>query len=209
MCIRDSAEAIRIVVGGALELGVAHRLHGRGDRVLREEVGALGFLAFHVHKRIEVLHLARELHRERPRIELRDRARTGTSLEEGLPGRRHVVADGRDGPEASDDDPALTHADLDLRYVSASPTVRSFSASSSGMSMLNSFSNSITSSTVSRLSAPRSSMKLASFVSFSRSTPSSLAMISFTFSSRSAMDVVPLNELCAPLRETCYRKLHH
>src|SRR6185437_10021764 len=72
----------------------------------------------------------------------------------------------------------------------ASPTVRSFSASSSGMSMLNSFSNSITSSTVSRLSAPRSSMKLASLVSFSRSTPSSLAMISLTFSSRSAMDVV-------------------
>src|SRR6185437_5608333 len=58
------------------------------------------------------------------------------------------------------------------------------------MSMLNSFSNSITSSTVSRLSAPRSSMKLASSVSFSRSTPSSLAMISLTFSSRSAMDVV-------------------
>src|SRR6185437_10191984 len=72
----------------------------------------------------------------------------------------------------------------------ASPTVRSFSASSSGMSMLNSFSNSITSSTVSRLSAPRSSMKLASLVGFSRSTPSSLAMISLTFSSRSAMDVV-------------------
>src|SRR5882724_2148113 len=65
----------------------------------------------------------------------------------------------------------------------ASPTVRSFSASSSGMSISNSFSNAITSSTVSRLSAPRSSMKLASLVSFSRSTPSSSTMMSLTFSS--------------------------
>src|SRR5919206_2256558 len=65
----------------------------------------------------------------------------------------------------------------------ASPTVRSFSASSSGMSMSNSFSNAMTSSTVSRLSAPRSSMKLASLVSFSRSTPSSSTMMSLTFSS--------------------------
>src|SRR5213075_2343745 len=42
------------------------------------------------------------------------------------------------------------------------------------------FSNSMTSSTMSRLSAPRSSMKLASSVSFSRSTPSSFSMMSRT-----------------------------
>src|SRR5437899_6001270 len=69
------------------------------------------------------------------------------------------------------------------RYCSACPTVLSFSASSSGMSMSNSFSKAITSSTVSRLSAPRSSMKLASDVSLSRSTPSSSTMMSLTFSS--------------------------
>src|SRR4029453_7335026 len=51
------------------------------------------------------------------------------------------------------------------------------------MSMSNSFSNAMTSSTVSRLSAPRSSMKLASVVSFSRSTPSSSPMMSLTLSS--------------------------
>src|SRR5260221_2163452 len=51
------------------------------------------------------------------------------------------------------------------------------------MSMSNSFSKAMTSSTVSRLSAPRSSMKLASLVSFSRSTPSSSTMMSFTLSS--------------------------
>src|SRR5438552_13402970 len=69
------------------------------------------------------------------------------------------------------------------RYCSACPTVLSFSASSSGMSMSNSFSKAITSSTVSRLSAPRSSMKLASDVSLSRSTSSSSTMMSLTFSS--------------------------
>src|SRR6266513_412006 len=80
-------------------------------------------------------------------------------------------------------------------YCSACPTVRSFSASSSGMSMSNSFSKAITSSTVSRLSAPRSSMKLASEVSLSRSTPSSSTMMSLTFSSSCFMSIAmgPLN----------------
>src|SRR5687767_10772883 len=50
------------------------------------------------------------------------------------------------------------------------------------MSMLNSFSNSITNSTMSRLSAPRSSIKLASLVNLSRSTPSSFSMMSLTLS---------------------------
>src|SRR3989454_4946739 len=57
------------------------------------------------------------------------------------------------------------------------------------MSMSNSFSKAITSSTVSRLSAPRSSMKLASEVSLSRSTPSSSTMMSFTFSSSCFMSI--------------------
>src|SRR5437667_438259 len=57
------------------------------------------------------------------------------------------------------------------------------------MSMSNSFSKSITSSTVSRLSAARSSMKLASEVSLSRSTPSSSTMMSLTFSSSCFMSI--------------------
>src|SRR5256885_12974290 len=63
------------------------------------------------------------------------------------------------------------------------------------MSMSNSFSKAITSSTVSRLSAPRSSMKLASEVSLSRSTPSSSTMMSLTFSSSCFMSIAmgPLN----------------
>src|SRR5512145_2319362 len=57
------------------------------------------------------------------------------------------------------------------------------------MSMSNSFSNAMTSSTVSRLSAPRSSMKLASLVSLSRSTPSSSTIMSLTFSSSCFMSI--------------------
>ena len=56
----------------------------------------------------------------------------------------------------------------------ASPTVKMVSAASSGISQPNSSSNAMTSSTVSRLSAPRSSMKLAFSVTLSASTPEML-----------------------------------
>src|SRR6478672_2844097 len=62
----------------------------------------------------------------------------------------------------------------------ASPTVNMVSAASSGISQPNSSSNAITSSTVSRLSAPRSSMKLAFSVTFSASTPKCSTTIFFT-----------------------------
>src|SRR6202011_1041323 len=57
------------------------------------------------------------------------------------------------------------------RNFVASPTVKIVSAASSGISQPNSSSNAITSSTVSRLSAPRSSIKLALSTTFSGSTP--------------------------------------
>ena len=53
----------------------------------------------------------------------------------------------------------------------ASETVTIFSAASSGISIANSSSNAMTSSTVSRLSAPRSSMNLAPSVTLASSTP--------------------------------------
>ena len=62
----------------------------------------------------------------------------------------------------------------------ASRTVVIFSAASSGISTPNSSSNAMTSSTMSRLSAPRSSMKLASSVTFSASTPRCSTTIFFT-----------------------------
>src|SRR6476661_1970562 len=184
----DDAGGIGIVAVSGPELGILHGLDGSRDRVLRVSVGSLGFFSIHVLERIEPFDFAREPHRELARVELGDRRRAGAPVDQRTPGRRHVVADWRERTDPGDDDPSLRHAlTFSLRYPSASPTVRSLSASSSGMSMLNSFSNSITNSTMSRLSAPRSSMKLASLVSFSRSTPSSFSMMSFTFSEWSAM----------------------
>ena len=52
-------------------------------------------------------------------------------------------------------------ADFSLMNFTASPKVWMLSAASSGISIPNSSSKAMTSSTVSRLSAPRSSMKLA------------------------------------------------
>src|SRR5437763_9695558 len=68
-------------------------------------------------------------------------------------------------------------------YWMASPTVTIFSASSSGIWMSKCSSRAMTSSTVSRESAPRSSMNFAAGVTSSSSTPSCSTMISFTFSS--------------------------
>src|SRR3989337_2694548 len=107
-----------------------------------------------------------------------------------LPGLGHVGSQGRDHAQAGHDHSPFQDRYFPIfswRYLRASPTVRSFSASSSGMSTSNSFSQAITSSTVSRLSAPRSSMKLASLVSFSRSPPSSFSMMSLTLSELSAI----------------------
>src|ERR1051326_3014556 len=65
-------------------------------------------------------------------------------------------------------------------YLMASPTVWIFSASSSGMFRSNSSSNSITSSTVSRLSADRSLMKEVCSVTFSFEAPICSQTISIT-----------------------------
>src|SRR5471032_3377527 len=79
-------------------------------------------------------------------------------------------------------------------YLTASPTVTMDSAASSGISMPNSSSNAITSSTVSRLSAPRSSMKDAVSVTLSASTLRCSTTIFFTRSAVSLIDCRPLLE---------------
>src|ERR1035441_6224314 len=65
-------------------------------------------------------------------------------------------------------------------YLITSPTLWSFSACSSGISLPNSSSSAITSSTVSSESAPRSSMNLASGVTWSAFTPNCSTMMSLT-----------------------------
>src|SRR5271165_2299326 len=72
-------------------------------------------------------------------------------------------------------------------YVTASCTVRIFSASSSGISISKASSKAMTSSTVSSESAPRSSTKDALGVTSASSTPSCSTMICFTRSSTDAM----------------------
>eukprot|EP00792_Barthelona_sp_PAP020_P010451 TRINITY_DN3872_c0_g1_i1.p1 TRINITY_DN3872_c0_g1~~TRINITY_DN3872_c0_g1_i1.p1 ORF type:complete len:97 (-),score=0.77 TRINITY_DN3872_c0_g1_i1:22-312(-) len=67
-------------------------------------------------------------------------------------------------------------------YLTASPTVLIFSASSSGISVPNSSSNSITNSAISSESAPKSSLNDASSVTLSASTPKRSTMMSFTLS---------------------------
>src|SRR3954451_152242 len=80
------------------------------------------------------------------------------------------------------------------RNLVASPTVRIVSAASSGISQPNSSSNAITSSTVSRLSAPRSSMKLALSTTFSGSTPRCSTTIFFT---RSPISLIAQPRACS------------
>src|SRR5690554_3799666 len=65
-------------------------------------------------------------------------------------------------------------------YLTASPTVTIFSASSSGISMSNSSSKAIMSSTISKESAPKSSTKEAFSVTSCSSTPNCSTTISLT-----------------------------
>ena len=83
---------------------------GGGDGVLRVQVGALRFLAVHVLERIEPLHLAGEADGEVRRVELGDVRRARPTVPHGAPSRRHIVADWRNGTQASDDDPTLHYA---------------------------------------------------------------------------------------------------
>src|SRR3989442_617983 len=77
----------------------------------------------------------------------------------------------------------------------ASLTVLIFSASSSGISIPKASSKAMTSSMVSRESAPRSSTNDAAAVTSPSLTPSWSTMIDFTFSCTEAIDLSPLTNL--------------
>src|SRR5882762_5140087 len=85
----------------------------------------------------------------------------------------------------------------------ASPTVTIDSAASSGISIPNSSSNAMTSSTVSRLSAPKSSMKLAPSLTFSASTFRCSTTIFFTRSATSLIFSSPLDLSCLYSATAC------
>src|SRR5262249_26065256 len=84
--------------------------------------------------------------------------------------------------------------------LTASLTVTIFSAASSGISQPNSSSKAITSSTVSRLSAPKSSIKLAFSVTFDSSTPRCSTTIFLTRSATSLIRCSP--QWCLPVAAT-------
>src|SRR5208283_515752 len=87
-------------------------------------------------------------------------------------------------------------------YVTASCTVRIFSASSSGISISKASSKAMTSSTVSSESAPRSSTNEALGVTSASSTPNCSTMICFTFSSTANAAIEP-----SPVAHLAQRKL--
>src|SRR6185295_11203216 len=119
------------------------------------------------------------------RVEPRNGTDAAAPLAERVPVGLGADAERGHQPDACDDHPSL-HAYFFLpwesMYSTASFTRVIFSASSSGISIPNSSSNAMTSSTVSSESAPRSSTNDASGVTSSSSTPSCSTMMLFTLS---------------------------
>ena len=81
-------------------LGLARR----GEHEVREPVHAANLLLVHPVGRVEVLHLAGEVHGIVGVVELRDRSGAGLSGEQIRPRRLHVVPEGRDRAQPGDDD---------------------------------------------------------------------------------------------------------
>src|SRR4029453_1971481 len=161
-------------------------------------------------------HFARDLARQVGHVDGLHAADTGLSLQQAIPDILDAHAQRRDDAHSGDDDTThgtllschfrdargsrrprrsaqesepreRSQLAFDLIYSMASLTVWIFSAASSGISQPNSSSNAITSSTVSRLSAPTSSMKDAVSVTLASSTPRCSITI---FLTRSAMSLI-------------------
>src|SRR5436309_2113531 len=186
---RDEHAGARAELGRDHEPRIVHRKLRRRDRVLDEDVHLLDVFPVDELQRVEVLHLARDAGRELRRVELGDPRDAALARAERGPIRLGSDAERRHQADARDDDsPCVGHGSYflvlacDSMYSTASFTRVIFSASSSGISIPNSSSNAITSSTVSSESAPRSSTNDASGVTSSSSTPSCSTMMLFTFS---------------------------
>src|SRR5690606_5961308 len=102
----DHADPITVqAIELAGEAGVFNGLLGDGQGELREPIGAPYLLPVEVLLRVEALHLAREADVEvLGHVELRDRPRPALALEQSVPRGGHIVAHGRDQPNAGDDD---------------------------------------------------------------------------------------------------------
>src|SRR2546422_10656267 len=99
----DGADTLQVdLVPVVPEARVRHRLLRRAERELREQVVAADLLLVEEPRRLEPLHLARELHRALHRVEPRDRAGTRATRDQALPGAVHVGTQRRHEPKARD-----------------------------------------------------------------------------------------------------------
>src|SRR5439155_3969595 len=184
------------------------KLQGR-NRELDEDVHFLHVFFFDQLQRIEALHLARDLRGEGRGVEVRDATDAAVARRQRAPVHVGADAERRHQPDAGDHDASIRHGCYFLplacesMYSIASLTRVIFSASSSGISMPNSSSKAITSSTVSSESAPRSSTNDASGVTSSSSTPSCSPMMLLTLSATgihaSYMYIPPLTANTCPV----------
>jgi hypothetical protein len=93
------AEALVVdAVALLVEARLPHRLHGRGDREVREAVGALHLLAVDVQRGVEPLHLAGEAHGVAGGVELGDRAGAAAPREQTRPALLEVQPTGVTSP---------------------------------------------------------------------------------------------------------------
>src|SRR6185503_1000066 len=174
-----------------LERRILHGDFGSGHGVMDEQVHLLDVFFRDPVLRIEPLHLAGDAAGIVGGVEPGDRSDPGAPLDQPVPVGLVADPERRDHADPGDDDatfharsvPAVRDQACVWMYLTASPTVWIFSASSSLISILKDSSRAITSSTVSRESAPRSLTKEASAVTSSGSTPSCSTMMAFTLSS--------------------------
>src|ERR1019366_5719964 len=191
-----------------IEQGPPARIHGE----LRKTVRAPHFLGRRQRgERIKRLYFSGNLRVETGRIEASDLVDAALAVEQAGPEGIHLVSQWSHRPQAGNDDPALCpvaghkikrgslswcqskpprkclpHSYFcwaSSMYLITSPTLWSFSACSSGISLPNSSSSAMTNSTVSSESAPRSAMNLASGVAWSAFTPNCSTMMSLTLCS--------------------------
>ena len=90
----------------AVQARVADRLLGRRDGEQHVALEPARLLRRHDPGRVEVLHLRRDAHRKRARVERADPVDPALPLDRGPPRRGRVVAERRDRAEPCDDDPA-------------------------------------------------------------------------------------------------------
>jgi hypothetical protein len=93
----DDSGALGLIT---VDPGVLHGLLGRCQAEEDRTVEVPRALGRRGERRIEVLYLSRDLHREVVRVERSDEVDAAPALDEPLPGRLHVISERRDGTDS-------------------------------------------------------------------------------------------------------------